>query len=242
MNRTVRELWVMAGALLGILAPVHSHAQVVRPHMGYQVAITDQTFIGEFINQQSLSITGAVDSLVFIDADGQGFGENDLVTAYPSKQTFPLMQVEEPSRSYMAQWQFAHPNQFTSPRKSSSELFRTARDPDDPDALKGMLAFIVRGLELYYKGVDVKGQFRQDSATVFIEVWDFDPNLFRYRDSEGIGMADTFQAYDLLHVLRNDTLLLSDSTLYDVIYVYKTFSDTVFVPQVRPAEGNGAGH
>jgi hypothetical protein len=242
MNRLglIRALGVLF--IGGMLFVMPATAQVVRPHYGYIVSITDPVFIKEFITQQTLPITTDVDSLVFIDADGAGFGENDLVTAYPSKQTFPLSTVEEPIRSSMTQWSFSNPNQVTSPRTTSAQLFQDTRKQDTPNPLDGMLAFILKGLELYYTGTDMQGRFRQDSTTVFLEIWDFDPKKFRYREAEGLGLADTVQAFDLLHILRNDTLFLTDSTLYDVIYVYKTYTDTVYLPQTRAPEGAGAGH
>ncbi|MBU0508808.1 hypothetical protein KKH27_08240 [bacterium] len=235
-SRGIGSLFVV----LVLFATTESPAQVVRPQFSRKITISDSVFIHDFIQQQALPIGERVDSLEFLDLDARGFSENDFVVVYPTRETFPLVEIGEQTRAYMEQWQTANPWQVTAPRMSSSQLFEMAGRPEVRSALMGMLGFVLRGLEVFYEGTNVEGRFRQDSNTVYIELWNFDPALFQYRDLEGTGMSDTITSYDLLQVVRDDTLFLTDSTLFDVIYVYKTFRDTVFIPQVgkSPSEND----
>jgi hypothetical protein len=41
-------------------------------------------------------------------------------------------------------------------------------------------------------------------------------------------VPDSVVTYDLVRVFRADTLVKTDTKLYDLIYIYKSVSDTVF--------------
>jgi hypothetical protein len=42
-------------------------------------------------------------------------------------------------------------------------------------------------------------------------------------------MPDTVTAYDVLSVTYQDTFVVADTTIYDLLYISRTVSDTVFV-------------
>lgn len=199
----------------------------VRPTMAFCATITDPALIKQLLEQQAITPEGRTDSVEIIDAMSNGFGENDLVVLYPSKQVFSLMTVEEPLKTMMENWHY-NLQQRTTPFTQSSDLTQQARAERNPFA--GLLSYIVRGLENYYHGTVVEGTFRRDENTSYIALWNFAPDSFRYKEMQGAGMSDTLRYYDLLQIVKQDTTFVADSTMYDVIYVYKTYRDTVYVP------------
>jgi len=199
----------------------------VRPTMAYSATITDPALIRQVLQQQSIPAEGRTDSVEIIDAMANGFGENDQVVLYPSKQVFSLMTVEEPLKTIMQNWNY-NLAQRTTPYTKSSELIQQAHSEKSPFA--GLLSFIVRGLETYYGGSVIEGTFRRDQNSSYIALWNFSPDSFKYQEMKSGGLSDTLHYYDLLQIVKQDTTILADSTLYDVIYVYKTYHDTVYVP------------
>ena len=202
----------------------------VRPQRAYLASVTDSAVIRQFIDQQSIPIENRIDSIEIIDAAGNGFGEHDLIILYPSKRTYSLMTIEEPLKSMMKDWYY-NAEQLTSPDIASVQLFHAAReDSTGKGAFKGLLASILKGLELYYSGATIEGSFRRDENSSFLELWNYEPSALQFRELQTAGLLDTVQNYDLLQIVSSDTTEVADSTMYDVIYVYKTLHDTVYVP------------
>jgi hypothetical protein len=204
----------------------------VRPVMAYRATVTDPVIIGQLLHQQSIPAEGTVDSIEIVDAMADGFGGNDLVVLYPSKQVFVLMAVEEPLKTVMDNWHY-NLQQRTTPNTTSRELADQARSERSPFA--GLLSHIMRGLEAYYSGTVIEGAFRRDESTAFLALWNFVPDSFKYREQGTAGASDTLRYYDLLQIVSRDTTYVADSTIYDVIYVYKTYHDTVYVPASQNA-------
>ncbi len=232
-----RRLLMLGFLALGIGAALAGDVRV-RPYRAYCASVTDTAVIRHFIEQQSIPEQGHTDSLEIIDASGNGFGENDLIIVYPSKHTYSLMSIEEPLKTMMTDWHY-NTSQLTSPDTTAAQLFTAARtDTTGKGAFHGLLGFILRGLELYYGGEIIEGSFRRDQNSSFLELWNYDPQAFKFRESVSAASADTIQNYDLLQIVSHDTLELSDSTMYDVIFVYKTIHDTVYVAAEAPPPGD----
>jgi len=220
--------------LMGI-SGMASLAQEVRvsPYEVYRAFVYDPSLIKEFREAQMLQPDLQIDSIEIIDATRNGFGMGDLMVVYPSKELYHLMTVEEPLRSIMGSWSYDANKQLTTPATTSSDLQNLANDLQSPYA--GLLAFLLRGLEWYYpSGQYVEGYFRRDPQTSFIELWNFELDALKFRDYEGPAISDTLELFDILKVVSNDTVFVTDTTLYDAIYIYKTYTDTVFVPQPAP--------
>ena len=223
------NITALAGLAL-LAASCFAQEVVVKPYNVYQAFVYDPTLIEEFRQGQMLEPDLEIDSIEVIDATRNGFGIGDLIVVYPSKQIFHLMAIEEPLRSIMSSWTYDANKLYSAPFITSAELRNSARELQSPYA--GLLYYLLRGLELYYPGGEyIEGFFRKDTETSFIELWNFDQAKLNYRESEGIGVSDTLRFFDILKVEANDTVFLSDSTLYDAIYIYKTITDTIFVPQ-----------
>jgi len=221
-----RSLWCFI-LLLALFAVSFAEDVHVRPMMSYCATISDPVLIKQLLQQQAITLEAQTDSIEIIDAMANGFGENDLLVLYPSKQVFSLMTVEEPLKTMMENWHY-NLQQRTTPYTRSTDLVQQART--EKSAFAGLLSFIVRGLETYYNGSVVEGTFRRDENSSYIALWNFAPDSFKYKDAQGAGLSDTLHYYDLLQIVKKDTSFIADSTMYDVIYVYKTYRDTVYVP------------
>jgi hypothetical protein len=221
-----RTLFVLARFVLcgGIALAQEVH---VRPSMSYVAAITEPVLIEQVLRQQSIPLETHTDSIEIIDAMANGFGENDLLVLYPSKQVFALMNIEEPLKTMMDNWHY-NLEQRTTPYTTSTELAKQTREERNP--FDGLLTYVLRGIEQFYGGSGIEGTFRRDENSSYLALWNFAPDSFRYRDARGGGVSDTLRYYDLLNIVSHDTTYLADSTLYDVIYVYKTYRDTVYLP------------
>ena len=225
-----RSIWYAILLVTTIVSLATAGDVRVRPQRAYSASVTDMSVVRLFLEQQSIPAQGRVDSVEIIDAAGNGFGENDLVVFHPSKQTYSLMTIEEPLKTMMKDWYY-NAEQLTTPDTVSAQLFKAAdEDSTGKGAFKGLLAFVLKGLEVYYSGARIEGSFRRDENSSFLELWNYDPSLLRYREIQSVGLSDTVQTFDLLQIVSHDTLELADSMMYDVIYVYKTLHDTVYIP------------
>jgi len=205
----------------------------VSPFEVYRAFVYDPSLIKEFRESQMLQPGLPIDSIEIIDATRNGFGIGDLMVVYPSKELYHLMAVEEPLRSIMGAWTYDANKQLTTPAVTSRDLQNLANDLQSPFA--GLLTFVLRGLELYYPtGRYVEGYFRRDPETSFIELWNFEEDALKFRNYDGPAISDTLELYDILQVISSDTVFVTDSTLFDAIYIYKTYTDTIFVPQPSP--------
>lgn len=64
-------------------------------------------------------------------------------------------------------------------------------------------------------------------------MWGYNESALHYTPMPPT-VPDPVVIYDLLHVLRFDTLIKADTSLYDLIYVYKTVRETVlFVDDMK---------
>jgi hypothetical protein len=216
--------------ILGVTA---AFAQDVRvsPYRVNRAAVTDKSLINLFMREQAIVARETPDSLVVIDAASNGFGQGDLLIVYPGEATQPLLSVDEPLRSIMDNWNY-NAGQITTPDTAAAQLLDHAREHHDP--YRGLLGQIVRGIETYYAGPTIEGAFRCDHETTYLGLWNFDESAFRYREAPLGAAADTIHSYDLLQMISRDTVYVTDTTLYDVIYVYKTYHDTVYVPAPAP--------
>ncbi len=185
------------------------------------VTITDKELIDFFMFEFFVAET-LVTRLDIIDATGNGFGEDDLVKTYPSEAIyFPV--PSDSAQKIMNSWQF----------KANFQIVTEHRSPEDfendstQSAPNGIFAGILRGVNRNYKDQPMKILFERDEKGVTFEMWGYNPTALNYTPPPP-PVPDSVVTYDLLRVFRADTLMKADTKLYDLIYVYKTVSDTVY--------------
>jgi hypothetical protein len=156
-----------------------------------------------------------------IDATGNGFGEDDLVKTYPSEQIyFPV--PSDSAQKIMNSWQFKANFQIVTQDRNAEEFENLPTE----QAENGIFASILRGVHRNYQDLPMNIWFRRDATGITFEMWGFNQTGLNYTPPPP-PLPDSVVTYDLVHISRSDTLIKADSTMYDLIYVYKTVSDTV---------------
>lgn len=191
------------------------------------VTITDKELIDFFMFEFFIAET-LVTKMDIIDATDNGFGEDDLVKTYPSEAIyFPV--PSDSAQSIMNSWKF----------KANFQIVTEDRPPEEFESLptekaeNGIFASILKGLNRNYEDQPINIWFQRDRNGVTFEMWGFTQDSLNFTPPPP-PVPDSVVTYDLLRVTRSDTLIKADTTLYDLIYVYKTVSDTVyFGPEVQ---------
>jgi hypothetical protein len=184
--------------------------------------ITDPKLI-EFFLFEFLITDSVVAKMEIIDATGNGFGVEDLVKCYPSERIY-VPTPSDTAQKVMNAWQFTANYQIVT-QNSPPEVFEGTKTDA---AQNGILAGLLRGLQRNYKDWPLKIYFERDAQTATFEMWGYNPTAVSYSPAPP-AMPDTVTAYDVVSVTYQDTLVVADTTLYDLLYILRTVSDTVFV-------------
>lgn len=167
----------------------------------------------------------SVTKIEFIDATGNGFGEDDLIKCFPSEKTY-FLYPSDTAQQVMSQWKFTSNVQSVT-RVSDATVFETL---ETDKASNWILAGLLQRLNLNYHDVPIKIYFERDSSAMVFEMWGFNRDSLRWQ-SPPLPPKTPETTYDLLHVVQSDTLILSDTTYYDQFFVFKNIADTVVISE-----------
>ncbi|MCG3118864.1 MAG: hypothetical protein ALAOOOJD_01143 [bacterium] len=185
-------------------------------------SVTDPNLIQFFLFEFLITDT-AVTKMEIIDATGNGFGIEDLVKCYPSERIY-VPTPSDTAQKVMNGWKFTANYQIVTQNSPPDVFEGTKADA----AQNGILAALLRGLNRNYKESPIKIYFERDAKTATFEMWGYSPSRLSYTAAPP-PMPDTVTAYDVLSVTYQDTLVVADTTIYDLLYISRTVSDTVFV-------------
>jgi hypothetical protein len=208
--------------LILIVSSVFAQSTTVDQKMIRVATVTDPKLI-EFFLFEFLITDTAVTKMEIIDATGNGFGVEDLVKCYPSERIY-VPTPSDTAQKVMNAWQFTANFQIVT-QNSPAEVFEGTKTDAAPN---GILAALLRGLQRNYRDMPIKLYFERDAQTATFEMWGYNPNRLSY-SSPPPAMPDTVTAYDVVSVTYQDTLVVADTTIYDLLYILRTVSDTVFV-------------
>ncbi len=219
-NNSLTYLVVFMYCIFGFGANLHAQKVSVDKMTVPVVSIEDPDIIFFFMSEFFIAET-LVTKMDIIDATGNGFGENDLVKTYPSGAIyFPV--PSDSAQKIMNSWQF----------KANFQIVTENQEPEAFESLStekaenGIFAAILKGVKRNYEDEPINIWFQRDKNGVTFEMWGFNQDSLNYTPPPP-PVPDSVVTYDLVHVIRNDTLVQADSTVYDMIYVYKTVSDTL---------------
>lgn len=187
-------------------------------------SITDQELIRFFIDAYLIP-EEEVTEIRFIDATGNGFGEEDLIKCFPSGKTYyPI--PSDTAQKIMNSWEFTSNFQNVTQIKEP-EVFENL---ETDKAANWILAGLLRRLNWNYNDLPMKIYFEQDTSTVVFDMWGYNPNALQWKPPPPPPKVPE-TTYDILHVYRSDTLYVADTTYYDQFYIYRTVADTLFISQ-----------
>ena len=196
------------------------------------VTITDPGLIDFFMFEFFIAET-LVTKLEIIDATSNGFGEDDLVKTYPSEAIyFPI--PSDSAQQIMNSWKF----------KANFQIVTENRNPEQFEAIEsqkaenGIFASIMRGINRNYDDESINIWFQRDDNGVTFEMWGYNIDSLDF-SAPPPAVPDSITTYDMVHVFHSDTLIRADSTMFDLIYVYKTVVDTVYFGEGVTEEKNG---
>jgi hypothetical protein len=163
------------------------------------VTIEDNRLIQFFLNELLIS-EDKVDSIQILDIGRNGFGEKDLVRTFPSGDLYFVFPSDTLQR-VMDRWQFEANYQIVADAKDTAAYASTYEAPPQGRILASLLAAVDRN----YAGKSLKLRLERTASNVVFEMWAYDPSR-----------------------LISDEAVVEDKT-FDVVFVYRTVVDTVFV-------------
>ncbi|MCI0696596.1 hypothetical protein L0337_31915 [candidate division KSB1 bacterium] len=188
-----------------------------------RVATVNDPKLIEFFLFEFLITDTLVTKMEIIDATSNGFGIEDLVKCYPSERIY-VPTPSDTAQKVMNAWKFTANYQIVT-QNSPAEVFEGTKTDAAPNAI---LAALLRGLQRNYKDAPIKFYFERDANTATFEMWGYNPTRLSYTAAPP-SQPDTVTAYDVLSVTYQDTLVVADTTIYDLLYIFRSVSDTVFV-------------
>ncbi|RMF62157.1 MAG: hypothetical protein D6748_00070, partial [Calditrichaeota bacterium] len=218
----------MIYTLLGIafclemsMKPLFGQTQVVIDQQMVATATVTEPSLIQFFLETFLIPEDNVNKLVFIDATGNGFGEDDLIKCFPSEKTY-FLYPSDTAQKVMNQWQFTSNFQSVT-QLSEPEVFEKL---EKDKAANWILAGLLRSINQNYKDIPIKIYFERDTTAVVFEMWGYDPQALQWSPPPPPPRVPQ-TTYDMLHIWRSDTLFITDTTYYDQFFVYKSVADTV---------------
>ena len=223
-------------ALLLALWPSQLRAQseVIVNQMVVSTATVKDPMLIEFFLRSSLIPEDSVTTIQFVDVTRNGFGNDDVIICYPSGKYYQFFASDSAQRM-MKRWEFTANKQLVVEDQDPNVLKNMKAKDNIDKATNWILAGLLQELNRNYKDLPIKILFERDARGIIkFDMWGYNPRpgvLEWETPPPPPTVPET--SYDMLHVMRIDTLVYADSTTYDQIYIYHTVSDTVYLPVRR---------
>jgi hypothetical protein len=186
--------------------------------------ITDSSLIQFFLEEFFITEENVV-AIDVVDISRNGFGQDDIIITYPSRKVYTAP-TSEAALSVAGEWKF----------KAEFEKDSEIRDPSFFDnsptnkAQNAILADLLRTIQRNYKDYPIQLRFSQDSTSFRFQIWDYNPRALIYTPPPP-PLPDTVITYDVVNIIREEKFVETDTTFYDVIYIFQSMADTLFIPE-----------
>lgn len=211
----------------GLHQPVHSQSYHVDQRAHWVSVIDDPALIQLFVDEFFLS--GGVNRIEVFDLNNNGFSHGDVYKTYPDEMIYHLDDPSERIQKVMDSWEFEANFSYIGENEISTPEYIEAQSVNK--AGNAIVGAFLRGLNRNYKDIPVQVWFHRDENGLRFEMWGYNEDKLQYEAPPPVFTSpDTVETYDMLHVYRADTLVISDTTYYDFLYIYKNVSDTLFIP------------
>ena len=234
---------LLLGGLISLIILSHaciSHSQpFIVPHTVDKAIIIDQVLIKKIADEMLIPLEDEkLEKMEIIDITQDGFGKNDIAKVYPSGKYYRVTEISDSLEEEMGSWKREASQDITFNLESSKDFYNLYEQRQSPQYL--LLSSIAYALERVYKeSLPIELYFRRDASGITFNYWGYDADSLTYRPSKPVDLESS-TAYDLMYILQSDTTIITDTTLYDVMLIYKTLADTIFVPrtgEIKPGRG-----
>jgi len=204
-------------------------SQVTRP----VVEIREPEVIAFLLDALILLTEEETEMLEVIDITNNGFGPDDVVVVHPGMETHKLPPVLPGDvQDLMNGWQLEANTQYDGANGAASFYNpETVTASVEKQAEQSILYDLLQSLERNYLGRPISILFERDEEAFSFQMWDFDEQALRYTPPPP-AQPDTVNAFDPLYVVRNDSLIIADTTLFDVFFVSKRVEETIWMPEI----------
>ena len=218
MARPARVIFCSLALAGSWLAPVHAqYAGVTMKRQPLPVATVKDPGTIKFFVEQFFIPEAKVDSIDFIDVDGLGFNEKDVIKVYPSKEVYNLT-PSDTAMSVIRQWKGTSVRVVGSKDENDQILVQSKYAAAD-----AMYAGLVRLIEKNYVGKKISLMFDYDGTNQISELL-----VWGYKEQELLTPKNPLEqfAHDLMIYVRTDTMWI-EKPVYDIIYIEHTISDSL---------------
>jgi hypothetical protein len=233
-------------AVLLVAGPVAGQSldfsQVTRP----VVEVRDARTIAFLLDALIILTEEETTALEVIDITKNGFGPDDVVVVHPSMETHKLPPVLPADvQDLMNGWQLEANTQYDGANDRAA-AYDPARDPElqtsRQKAERAILYDLLRSLERNYRGTPVSLLFERNNEAFTLQMWDYEEGGLIYTPPPP-AVPDTVDAYDMLFVLRQDSLIIADTVMFDILYLEQKVEEIIWMPDIpENRDGPTAAH
>lgn len=197
--------------------------------------ITNPEMIKFFLEEFFIPEENVV-AIDIVDISRNGFGQDDVLIAYPSHKVYSAPTSEAVLR-VVGEWKF----------KAEFEKDSEIREPEffeqlpTEKAQNAILADLLRTLRRNYKDLPIELRFSQDSTAFRFQIWDYNPYALQYTPPPP-PLPDTVAAYDVVNIIQQEKYVEADTTYYDIVYVFQSLADTLYLPEQPLLQARRTGH
>ncbi len=211
--------------------------------------ILEDFFITEDVEQ--------VDRIEIIDVSDIGFGSNDILVVYPSRNVYMLDQPSPQLAETMRGWSIQEQRRDAENTLSADYFYPAHADTlerwevEESEIVlvqNSLISDILESINRNYQDMPISLRFERgevDEGFTF-QMWNYNEDAFAF--SPRPARSDSIAVNDFLYVLYSDSTVVADTTMYDVIFINKTIKETIHIPpfeeqqiiQTQTLPGSGA--
>ena len=200
-----------------------------------------QTIFEDFFITENIE---EVDRIEIIDVSDIGFGSNDIMVVYPSRNVYMLDQPSPQLAEVMRSWSIREQR-----RDAENTLTADYFYPAHADTLErweveeseivlvqnALISDILESLNRNYVDMPISLRFERGELEegFTFQMWNYNEDAFSF--SPRPARADSISVNDFLYVIYSDSTVVADTTLYDVIFINKSVQETIYLPPMREA-------
>ena len=193
--------------------------------------IFEDFFITEDVEQ--------VDRIEIIDVSDIGFGSNDILVVYPSRNVYMLDQPSPQLAETMRGWSIQEQRRDAENTLSADYFYPAHADTlerwevEESEIVlvqNSLISDILESLNRNYQDMPISLRFERgemDEGFTF-QMWNYNEDAFSF--SPRPARSDSIAVNDFLYVLYSDSTVVADTTMYDVIFINKTIQETIYIP------------